>query len=180
MYVAGWNMPGYLPDTDPVHFDTFEDAREYIASELESYADERSDLEGFEEAFAEDEARDNATRVRAFTRPFSIESDGYAWWVEPCPMANCTTDKEETMPRPSKNPKEGYLDGYDVRVKNRRRYGHTTFTWLEAKRDDSNQWIGLGDPWPCISPKRAEVHAAVLEVLFPTDHTTESPNHARP
>jgi len=29
-YVAGWNMPGYLPETDPVEFDTFTDAIDYL------------------------------------------------------------------------------------------------------------------------------------------------------
>lgn len=29
-FVAGWNMPGYLPDSDPVEFDDDDDAIEYI------------------------------------------------------------------------------------------------------------------------------------------------------
>lgn len=39
-WVAGWNMPGYLPDSEPAEFETDKDAREYIASEMESEADE--------------------------------------------------------------------------------------------------------------------------------------------
>lgn len=38
-YVAGWNMPGYMPDSEPAEFDDCDDAREYIASELESMID---------------------------------------------------------------------------------------------------------------------------------------------
>jgi hypothetical protein len=38
-FSAGWNMPGYMPETDPQQFDSFEDAREYIADELDRAAD---------------------------------------------------------------------------------------------------------------------------------------------
>lgn len=31
-YVAGYNMPGYMPDSDPATFDDAEDAREYLAA----------------------------------------------------------------------------------------------------------------------------------------------------
>lgn len=31
MFVAGWNIPGYLPDYPPEEFDTFESAFEYIS-----------------------------------------------------------------------------------------------------------------------------------------------------
>ncbi len=29
-FVAGWNMPGYLPDSEPMEFDDAEDALEYV------------------------------------------------------------------------------------------------------------------------------------------------------
>ena len=38
-YVAGWNMPGYMPDMDPAEFETCADAREFLASEFERVAD---------------------------------------------------------------------------------------------------------------------------------------------
>lgn len=34
-----------------------------------------------------------------------------------------------------------------------------TYTWLYAKHGDS--YIVLGDPWPCIMPKRSEVETAI-------------------
>ncbi|NIT36966.1 MAG: hypothetical protein GTN49_10795 [candidate division Zixibacteria bacterium] len=37
---AGWNMPGYLPETDPVSFDDFDEAREFISDELDRAADD--------------------------------------------------------------------------------------------------------------------------------------------
>lgn len=33
-FVAGWNMPGYLPDSEPAEFDSAEDALEYIKDEI--------------------------------------------------------------------------------------------------------------------------------------------------
>lgn len=38
-WTAGWNMPGYLPDLAPEGFETFAEARDYIAEEMESLAD---------------------------------------------------------------------------------------------------------------------------------------------
>lgn len=39
-YVAMWNMSGCLPEMEPAEFDTFEEARDYIAKEIESVADD--------------------------------------------------------------------------------------------------------------------------------------------
>lgn len=37
----------------------------------------------------------------------------------------------------------------------RRRYGSTTFTWVDAFI--GGEWVSLGDPWPCIKPKRSDI-----------------------
>ena len=39
-FVAGWNMPGYMPDSEPVSFDDADDAREYIAQSMRDFADQ--------------------------------------------------------------------------------------------------------------------------------------------
>lgn len=39
-FVTGWNMPGYLPDSEPVEFDDSEEAMEYIRDAM------REDAEG--------------------------------------------------------------------------------------------------------------------------------------
>lgn len=39
-FVAGWNMPGYMPDAEPVEFDDSEEAMEYIRDAM------REDAEG--------------------------------------------------------------------------------------------------------------------------------------
>lgn len=39
-YTAGWNAPGYLPDqTEPLIFDSLDDARDFIVAELEELGD---------------------------------------------------------------------------------------------------------------------------------------------
>lgn len=42
-YVAGWNMPGYMPGNEPATFDDAESARDYLAEEIENQADEIDD-----------------------------------------------------------------------------------------------------------------------------------------
>jgi len=44
----------------------------------------------------------------------------------------------------------------------RRRYGGkggTTYTWCDAFIDED--WVSLGDPWPCIRPKNTEIVTAL-------------------
>lgn len=41
--LAGWNMPGYLPVAEPVEFDTFAEAGEYLANEIMTVADAADD-----------------------------------------------------------------------------------------------------------------------------------------
>lgn len=40
-FVAGWNMPGYMPDNEPAAFETFEDAQAYIREEIKRHAEEQ-------------------------------------------------------------------------------------------------------------------------------------------
>ena len=44
----------------------------------------------------------------------------------------------------------------------RRRYGTTTYTWVSVKLGED--WVSLGDPWPCITPKKVEVAREVERV----------------
>lgn len=48
-WVAGWNCPGYLPDAMPERFATAEEAREYIAAELEALADQCETQDAYNE-----------------------------------------------------------------------------------------------------------------------------------
>lgn len=42
----------------------------------------------------------------------------------------------------------------------RRRYGSTTYTWVYLNRGADR--VSLGDPWPCVTPKRSELIAAAI------------------
>jgi hypothetical protein len=39
-YIAGWNMPGYLPEMEPTIFDTEQEAFEFIKDARLSYLDD--------------------------------------------------------------------------------------------------------------------------------------------
>jgi len=39
-YTAGWNMAGYLPETDPEIFETLDDAAAYLRETLDRWLDE--------------------------------------------------------------------------------------------------------------------------------------------
>lgn len=108
-FTAGWNMPGYLPESDPTIFTNLDDARAYLADELDRAADELFQLE-FDNALQDahetgewatvedahgDSASMNATAeiVRndrdgdvtwsAMRGGWStIEPDGYAYYIE--------------------------------------------------------------------------------------------------
>ena len=40
LYIAGWNMPGYLPDTDPAVFETEGEAIGYLTYEIDRMWDQ--------------------------------------------------------------------------------------------------------------------------------------------
>lgn len=42
----------------------------------------------------------------------------------------------------------------------RRRYGNTTYTWVHIVTGPDSS-ATLGDPWPCITPKRSELIQAI-------------------
>ncbi len=41
VFVAGWNTPGYLPDSDPIQFDDRWGAVDYIENEIHQISDDR-------------------------------------------------------------------------------------------------------------------------------------------
>lgn len=44
-WIAGYNMPGFMPDSEPCGFSSFDDAREYIVSEMKREIDQYDDAE---------------------------------------------------------------------------------------------------------------------------------------
>jgi hypothetical protein len=55
------------------------------------------------------------------------------------------------------------VEGHTVRLE-RRRYGRGFYAWAYVICVDGSE-ISLGDPWPCASPRRSELAAAVLETV---------------
>lgn len=48
-WVAGWNQPGYLPETEPEYFEHYQDAKDYILDNINVDLDSLSWVDG--EAF---------------------------------------------------------------------------------------------------------------------------------
>ena len=49
-FVAGWNIPGYLPDSDPAEFDDADDALEYIKDEAKQAVEQSAIGETLDDA----------------------------------------------------------------------------------------------------------------------------------
>lgn len=79
-YVAGWNMPGYLPTSEPEFFVAFDDAKRYILNQMGEHADDA--------ALGDDENTAGLLEsARQFfnleDRPFTTEPIGnVVYWVE--------------------------------------------------------------------------------------------------
>jgi hypothetical protein len=43
-FVAGWNMPGYMPDSEPAEFDDVRDACQYISDEIDDATGEKVEI----------------------------------------------------------------------------------------------------------------------------------------
>lgn len=58
-YIAGWNMPGYLPEMEPATFETFDEAKRFIIDGMLSQADNLDNLARNEYATEEDASFDH-------------------------------------------------------------------------------------------------------------------------
>lgn len=77
-FSAGFNMCGYMPDSEPLTFSDFDDAREYILDEL-TESEEKSEENGNDKT-AQD-YRDAWQWVNNQTAPFTVTVNGLAFWV---------------------------------------------------------------------------------------------------
>lgn len=73
MYDAGWNMPGYLPNTPPERFTTFSEAHAYIRDYLERSFDGFPNIETY---LSKWEAQAMNVEGASIILP-----DGYVYWV---------------------------------------------------------------------------------------------------
>ena len=82
VYSAGWNMPGYMPDNAPAMFLDADDAREYIANEIERADEESEDEDTAEEVQdACNEATEAAQRCRTGAGEFGETVGAYHYFV---------------------------------------------------------------------------------------------------
>ncbi|MDC8457857.1 hypothetical protein [Marinobacter sp. DS40M6] len=77
-YAAGFNMCGYMPDSEPVTFPDFESAREYITEEIESREIEERDRGNWGLAEQYQKAGEHAENQ---TDEFSVTVNHFAFWV---------------------------------------------------------------------------------------------------
>jgi hypothetical protein len=85
-WVAGWNIPGCLPDSadDPNTFDSFRSARDYIAEELERLLDQADIVDDAHHVYDDPrpEIRKALGEARTATENFSVFVCGYNYWVD--------------------------------------------------------------------------------------------------
>ena len=92
-YITGFNEPGYMPDSEPIEFDNFDDAHASLLDELENAADiafnSDDDLAGKDCEDSKEEAEQwTATPQQTGESWGSPESrywqtycDGYVYWI---------------------------------------------------------------------------------------------------
>ena len=91
-WVAGYNMAGYLPDTEPAEFDNAEDAKRYIIETVKRAEDETEDETEAETlcAFAEDVNLETADE-------FSSQCGAYVYWVREDGVMGLDDDETEEL-----------------------------------------------------------------------------------
>jgi hypothetical protein len=87
VWVAGWNMPGYLPTDHPVKVDSWAEGKSFLRTELGEHFVDKIDREfqtDEETMFAYTEA---SAILRDVTpeHPFSLLYDGLVWWLADIP-----------------------------------------------------------------------------------------------
>lgn len=77
---AGWTMPGYMPDSEPAHFATWEEARDYLASEIERATENQTEEESTKEEL-EGSAAIESLNALADGEEFGRTVGGYHYWI---------------------------------------------------------------------------------------------------
>jgi len=80
-YIAGWNMPGYLSETEPAEFKTFYEALSYITEELLRYVNELYDGMQLDDVEAEIEEK-QILGLKKLEYPFMHKLGGYIFWIQ--------------------------------------------------------------------------------------------------
>ena len=84
-YNIGFNMPGFLPETEPIEAETFEEAQEVLLAELQEHKEIATFLP---EAMTEEEHGILADievaeeTVRAWDSPGDVVVDKWVYWIQ--------------------------------------------------------------------------------------------------
>ncbi len=77
-YASGFNMPGYMPDSEPFVSDTFEYARDCILEDMERHLDEDHENLTKEEI---EEWESTINDANTATAPFNAYMGNNVYWV---------------------------------------------------------------------------------------------------
>ena len=97
-YIAGWNIPGCLPESDPAIFDNETDAIRYLTDTVERFWDEDYQAESTWENWdgTDDKWGDVFSNLPYETAPFNIANNdrSLTFWVAVVPKSYLPYDSE--------------------------------------------------------------------------------------
>ena len=81
-YAAGWNMPGYMPETEAEHFETSQEAMEY----LQEIASWHVDDDAISATITSDEADDREDSIDTWAcaddGEFGLTMGNHHYWIQ--------------------------------------------------------------------------------------------------
>jgi hypothetical protein len=80
-WCIGWNMPGYMPDSEPSAYATWEEARDSLADEIERFADQDAESEQPEEQHEDFEEALRVLRALPEGEEFGRTVGAYHYWL---------------------------------------------------------------------------------------------------
>ena len=99
LYIAGWNMPGYLPENDPAIFDNETDAIRYLSDTVDRFWDE--DYEATDSTWSSWDGVDAKwagvhSNLPYETAPFNIANNdrSLTFWVTVVPKSDYPYNSE--------------------------------------------------------------------------------------
>ena len=86
-YVAGWNIPGYLPESDPAIFDNETDAIRYLSDTVDRFWDQDAEIDS---ESADKKWADVHSNLPYETAPFNIHDNdrSLTFWVAIVPKSD--------------------------------------------------------------------------------------------
>lgn len=87
LYIAGWNIPGYLPESDPAIFDNETDAIRYLSDTVDQFWDEDAEID---RESADKKWADVHSNLPYETAPFNIYNNdrSLTFWVSVVPKSD--------------------------------------------------------------------------------------------